>query len=514
MSSSEKNKNLILACDFGTSSVKAALVNADGVIVAQASRSYSLETVRPGWVEQYPDDWWNAMCAITATLLQQSGNDRSSIVALNICAQMCGTVPVDAGGRALMPCLTWLDTRSAEIARRITHDLVRVGGYGIRPLLHWLWHTNGAPNLAGRDPTSKILWIREQRPEIWEQTEKILDVKDYLVHRCCQRFVTTADVAHLTWLMESGSGGKRWCEKLLGYLDLSSDLFPEIYAHTDIAGHLHGRAAAELGLCEGITVMAGAGDLTASALGAGSLSADEPHLHLGSSAWLGAHVNRRKVDIFNGIGAICSAVPDKYLLVAAQQSGALSLDWAMNTFGNADAASDYNAVNSAVDQSPAGARGLIFTPWLVGECVPRTILADRAEFFHLSSVHNRDDMYRAIMEGVALNIRWAQKAFNRHIGPYRQLRAFGGGANSPAWCRILADTLQLPVLQVEQPHLAGVMGGAMLTSIALGWHSSLADAVTMSRVKCVFEPDINLRSRYEDAFEQFLNLYRLQKKQP
>lgn len=511
MSSSEKNKNLILACDFGTSSVKAALIDRQGHVLAHATRSYPLLTVRPGWVEQYPDDWWKAMCATTSALLQQSGNDRSSIVALNICAQMCGTLPVDAGGRALMPCLTWLDTRSAPIARRITHDLVRVGGYGIRPLLRWLWHTNGAPNLAGRDPVSKILWIREQRPDIWEQTEKILDVKDYLVHRCCQHFTTTADVAHLTWLMESRAGEKRWCKKLLEYLDLSSDLFPAICAHTDIAGQLCGRAASELGLCEGITVMAGAGDLTASALGAGSLSAVEPHLHLGSSAWLGVHVERRKVDIMNGIGTISSAAADKFLLVAAQQSGALALDWAMKTFESAASVSDYGAVNTAVERSPAGARGLIFTPWLLGECVPGIIAADRAEFFHLSPAHNRDDMYRAIMEGVALNIRWAQRVFNRHIGPYRQLRIFGGAANSPAWCRILADTLQIPVVQLEYPQLAGVTGSAMLASIALGWYGSLADAMSMSRIKHVFEPDITARDHYEDAFEQFLQLCRQQK---
>lgn len=512
MSHIPASNNLIAAYDFGTSSVKAALIDDRGNVLAHAARSYPLVTVRPGWVEQHPEDWWNAMCEITRDMLQQSGRDHRSVAALNICAQMCGTVPVDINGAALMPCLTWLDTRSASIARRITHDLVRIGGYGIGPLLRWLWFTNGAPNLSGRDPTSKILWLKEQRPDIWEHTARVLDVKDYLVHRCCGRFVTTPDTAHLTWLMESGPGKKRWCSSLLKRLDISEEVFPEICTSNDIVGQLHGRAAIELGLPQGTRVMAGAGDLTASALGAGSLAVDEPHLHLGSSSWLGAHVNTRKVDVINGIGTICSALPDKYLLVAAQQSGAMSLDWAMHTFGaSSGLRADYAAVNAAVEKSPAGARGLIYTPWLLGECVPRTIAGNRAEFFHLSPEHTRGDMYRAIMEGVALNIRWAKKATNGHIAPHEQLRAFGGGTRSEAWCQILADCLKVPVIQMELPHLAGVYGSAMLAAVALGWYDSLAEAVAMVRRKRIFEPDSRTSDVYDEAFARFLQLYRQQK---
>ncbi|HKK15823.1 MAG TPA: FGGY-family carbohydrate kinase, partial [Gammaproteobacteria bacterium] len=223
-------------------------------------------------------------------------------------------------------------------------------------------------------------------------------------------------------------------------------------------------------------------------------------------------VCKRKVDVINGIGTICSALPDKYLLVAAQQSGAMSLDWAMRTFEPSASSADYAAVNAAVEKSPPGARGLIYTPWLLGECVPRTIAGNRAEFFHLSADHDRGDMYRAIMEGVALNIRWAQKAVNRHIAPHGQLRAFGGGTRSQVWCQILADCLQLPVVQMEQPHLAGVYGAAMLASVALGWYGSLAEATVMARQKRIFDPDITTSSHYEEAFGQFLNLYHQQKK--
>ena len=371
------NKNFIICYDFGTSSVKAALIDDYGNIVADSHCHYPLYLPQPGWAEQNPADWLNAMQAVTAELINISGQPASSINAIGICAQMCGVLPVNKNGLPLSNCLIWLDTRSRDIAHRITNGIPKVSGYGLLPLLRWLWYTNGAPSLSGRDPVSKVLWLKENQPELWNNTAKILDVKDYIVYRCCKRFTTTPDCAHLTWLMDSRPGKVNWSSSLLSSLDIYHEILPEICEPGEIAGKLVQETANELGLRAGIPVIAGAGDLVASALGAGSLLESEPHIHIGSSSWLGVHLNRRKVDVFNNIGTICSANKDRYLLVAAQQTGAMCLEWACNAFGilRQDNKPDYNRFNCIASGSPVGSRGLIFIPWLLGECVPKNIMA-------------------------------------------------------------------------------------------------------------------------------------------
>ncbi|OGT64591.1 MAG: hypothetical protein A3I13_04240 [Gammaproteobacteria bacterium RIFCSPLOWO2_02_FULL_47_50] len=504
---------MIISYDFGTSSVKAALFDTAGNLVSSASQKYPVLTPKPGWVEQNPDDWWKAMCSITAFLVSSSDTKTSSISALNICAQMCGTLPVDIHGRPLTNCLTWLDTRSEDIAGRITKGTIRVGGYGLIPLLRWLWITHGAPNLSGRDPTSKILWLREQLPGIWKQIHKILDVKDYLLYRCCGRFTTTPDSAHLTWLMNSQPGRKCWSATLLSRLGINPELLPEICKSTDIIGELQANAAAELGLKKGIIVMAGAGDVTASALGAGSVKISDLHLHIGTSSWSGAHVKRQTVDVYNNIGSICSADPDNYLLIAAQQSGGLCLDWASRQLGLMDSGTpDYVAINSMVEHSRTCASSPLFLPWLMGECVPRKIPVNRAGFVNLGHHHNKQDIFRAILEGVALNIRWAYIKMNKLLDNRGEnIRFLGGGANSQAWCQILADILQTPVLQMDMPQLGGARGGAMLASVALGWHNSLEEAVKTAKIRQTFYPDQNTTDYYDERFMRFLIHYRLNK---
>lgn len=497
---------MIISYDFGTTSVKAALIDMESNIVSSAIQKYPLISPRPGWVEQNPDDWWNAMRSITAILLATSEIKATSISALNICAQMCGTLPVDIHGKPLTNCLTWLDTRSEEIAKRITKGSIRVGGYGLIPLINWLWVTRGAPNLSGRDATSKIIWLREQLPELWKRTHKILDVKDYLIHRCSGRYITTPDSAHLTWLMDTRPGKKCWSPALLSRLDINPDLLPEICKSTDMAGELQATAATELGLAEGTVVMAGAGDVTASALGAGSVNITDIHLHIGTSSWTGAHVNRQLVDVHKNIGAICSADPDKYLLVAAQQSGGFCLDWACRILGIMDSGTpDYAAISSLLENPEIRTSNPLFLPWLMGEYVPGKIPTNSAGFINLSRDHNKQDIFRAILEGVALNIRWAYVRMNKLLdNKGTNIRFLGGGANSNAWCQILADSLQSPVLQMDMPHLGGVRGGAMLAAVAIGWHKNIDEAVKTAKIRQTYYPDRNISDYYDERFARFL----------
>ena len=244
--------------------------------------------------------------------------------------------------------------------------------------------------------------------------------------------------------------------------------------------------------------------------GAGSLFESEPHIHIGSSSWLGVHLNSRKVDVINNIGTICSADLNRYLLVAAQQTGAMCLDWACNVFGilGHDNKPDYNRFNGMAAQSPVGSRGLIFLPWLLGECVPTNIPAGSASFINLSSEHDMQDILRSILEGVAINILWAYKAISKHMKNIENIRFFGGGAHSDIWCQILADAIGLPLKRIDKPHLAGVSGAAMLASTALGWQNNLTEAVKTARINTVFYPDSKNTEYYEQQFYKYLGHYK------
>jgi xylulokinase len=506
--------DLILGYDVGTSSVKVGLFDPSGRAVASGRQGYPLLTPAPGWAEQRPDDWWQAMCGATRRLLADSGIAPGRIVALGMSAQVAGAVPVDRAGEPLHNALIWLDTRSEPIARRLTGGPVRIGGYGLGALARWLWRTNGAPNREGRDPTSKYLWFREAKPEIWSRVHKLLDVKDYLLHRATGRFVTTPDCAHLSWLMDSRRHRKGWSEALLAHVGLEAALLPEIVASTAPVGTLRAEAAAELGLAPETLVAAGAGDITAFALGAGRLETGALLLHIGTSAWWGCHLPRRKVDPLTGIATLAAAEPERYLLVAAQEAAGACVEWAGRGLGfETGEGIDFAAFDGAAAAvSPDPAQPFFF-PWLGGERVPVDDRHLRGGFAGLSARHGRAELAHAVLEGVALNIRWAMRTVDRmRDSAEPTVRFLGGGAASAVWAGLLADVLQRPLETVRAPELGGAAGAAMTAAVAAGWYPDLEAATGMARVERRHEPDAELGAHYQARFDRFLAHFRRTRK--
>ena len=504
--------DLVLGYDFGTSSVKAALFDRDGRIVADGQRSYPLMLPEDGWAEQAPEDWWAAMGAVTRAILDTAQVNPNRIAALGLAAQMCGTIPVDRDGGPLHNCLIWLDTRSDAVARRITGGGPRIAGYGAFKLLRWLYLTNGAPNLSGKDPASKIVWLRENRPALWARAHKLLDVKDWLVQRCCGAFVTTEDCAHLTWLMDTRKGRRRWSPILLRQAGLEATRLPAITRATENAGALTPSAADHLGLAAGTPVAAGAGDVNACAVAAGDLSPGIYHVHLGTSMWLGTHTTGRRVDPLSGIATICAARPDSYFLVATQESAGSAAAWAARCLGfeGADGAAERALDTAAADAAPA-ADAPYFFPWLYGERAPADDKFIRAGFVNASLAHGRSALARSVLEGVALNTRWALQYAERLGGRAdRDIRIMGGAARSDLWCQIIADVLQRPVARPDRPELGGARGAAAIATVTAGWHESLdaAAATAAAAPRRRFEPDADRADLYRERYARFVDYYR------
>ena len=504
----ETDKDLVLGYDFGTSAVKAALIRRDGSIAARGSAPYPLQLPASGWAEQRPEDWWAAMRKVTASVMADAGAGPARLAAIGICAQMCGVVPVDAGGAALSPCLIWLDTRSAGLARKVWGGSISLAGYAPVNLYRWMRITGGAPNLSGKDPTSKMLWLREHAPQAWQRVHKLLDVKDYIVRRCTQQSVTSFDTAHLTWLFDAREGRKQWSSELLRRVGLDSDLLPDVMPATGVAGGLAADAAAELGLAAGTPVTAGFGDVSAAALSSGAVAPGAAHICVGTSAWFGAHLAKSRVDPLTGIGTICRADGEGYLLIAAQESAGASLRWVMEAMGFAP--EGFDAFENLAREARPQAGAPMFFPWLYGERAPIQDERVRGGFLNLSMEHSRAGMARAAYEGVALNLRWAMVPFDRLAGtPGTPLRITGGGANSAFWCQMFADMLGRQIERVEAADLGGAKGGAMTAAVAAGWYKNIAAAAAaMTRVERTFLPDPSLARLYQERFALFAAAYR------
>ncbi len=494
----------VLGYDFGTSALKAALFDSEGQIVASASEALRLLLPAPGWAEQRPEDWWTAMAAVTRRVLAEAGASADSVQALGLAAQMAGVVPVDVNGVALSDCLIWLDMRSSEIAKREFGG--PVAGYAPFDLARWLRYTGGAPNLSGKDPPTKMIWLRERMPEVWARTHKLLDVKDYLLHRCTGRFVTSYDCAHLTWLFDGRAGHKHWSPQLLERLGLDINMLPEVVAATDVAGGLTQAAAEALALRPGTPVSVGTGDVSAAALAAGAPENGSAHFCIGTSSWFGAMIPKSRVNPLTGIGSISGADGKDYLLIATQENAGGCAKWAANALGFDG---DFEAFEQAAGQARERADAPMFTPWMFGERVPIDDKHVRGGFSKLSLDFGREDMARAVYEGVALNARWAMKDFDRLSGRSgTPLRLIGGGARSALWCQILADVLQRPLERIVEPESGGTRGSAMTAAVVAGWYPDLAAASSMTRAARMFQPDPALADFYGTRFSEFTRYYR------
>jgi xylulokinase len=272
-----------------------------------------------------------------------------------------------------------------------------------------------------------------------------------------------------------------------------------------VAGELTQAAAEALGLRAGIPVSVGTGDVSAATLAAGTPENGSAHFCIGTSSWFGAMIPKSRVNPLTGIGSISGADGKDYLLIATQENAGSCAKWAVNALGF----DDFDAFEQAAGQARERADAPLFTPWMFGDRVPIDDKHVRGGFSRLSLDSGREDMARAIYEGVALNARWAMKDFDRLSGRAGvPLRLIGGGARSALWCQIFADVLQRPLERIVEPESGGTRGSAMTAAVVAGWYPDLAAASVMTRTARVFQPDPALADFYAARFAAFTRYYK------
>ncbi len=508
----------ILTHDLGTSGNKAALFDLNLELISQTKEDYPLYYPKPGWAEQNPENYWDAVKKATNTLIHQSNIDADEILTIVFDCQMNCTIPIDNEGNALMNSISWLDTRAAPLTRKFSKGLIKISGYGLKNILMFLKITGGAPGFNGKDPISHILWLKENKPEIYEKTYKFLSVKDFIIYRCTKKAVTSRDLGHTSWMMNSNPGIFEWSDEILKKFKIDRNKLPEIKKSTDIVGELTIEASKELNLKSGTPVFVSSGDLTSAALGSGAIIDNKLIVCLGTADWVAAHTSKRLKDIAHYAGSISSS-QENYLCISKQETGATCLDWVIQQMFRSElerfkVSSEelYLHLNSITEKAEVGSKNLIFTPWMFGERSPINDPNVRGGFYNLSLEHTRDNILRSIYEGVAFNIKWSLITIEKLVGKSEEINCIGGGAKSDVWCQILADVLKRNIVQMETPDLAAAKGSAIISMVSLRFLNKFSDAIPMIKVRKVFFPNTKNEEIYNRLFKEYIKIYKRNKK--
>jgi xylulokinase len=507
---------LVLAIDLGTSGPKVALANSRGQILAHEFAPNTVYYLPHGGAEQDPEDWWRAIKTATAALLARHEDKRSRIAALCCTTQWSGTVAVGAGGTPLMNAIIWLDSRGAPYVHEIAGRTVRIQGYGPGKLWKWLRLTGGAPSASGKDPIAHILFLKHERPDIYARTHKFLEPKDYLNFRLTGRLVSTYDTIALHWVTDNRDPDRvDYDAGLLAMSSIERDKLPDLVRAVDLLGPVKPEVAEELGLPPFVQVAGGTPDIHSAAIGAGAIQPFAGHIYIGTSSWLTCHVPFKKTDILHNMTSLPSAIPGRYLLVNEQETagGCLSflrdrLFFPDDGLTGAPPADVYKRFDMLAAEAPPGSGKLIFTPWLYGERTPIEDHTVRGGFFNLSLQTTRLHMIRAVMEGVAYNSRWLLGCVEKYTGrKFDALNMIGGGASSRVWCQIMADVLDRPIRQVNDPIQANARGAALLGAVAMGW-TSFDEAAGEITIRETFHPRPENRTIYDELFAEFTHIYK------
>ncbi len=491
----------LLGVDLGTSGTKTVLFDENGVAISSYTGEYPLYQPQNGWAEQNPEDWWNATREGIRTVITSSGINSSDIAGIGISGQMHGLVLLDANGAVLRNSIIWCDGRTGKQCAEITKKI------GAERLIE----ITANPALTGFT-AGKILWVRENEPDVWASAEHILLPKDYIRYKLCDVFATEVSDAAGMNLLDVHT--RDWSDEILNKLEIPKSMMPKVYESVEVTGNVNCNVAASLGLADGTPVVGGAGDNAAAAVGMGVVSSGKAFTTIGTSGVVFAHSDEVAIDPQGRVHTFCSAVPGKYTVMSCTLAAGLSLKWFRDTFCDSEQSvaklvnSDvYSLMSLEAEISPVGANRLIYLPYLMGERSPILDEMSRGAFIGLSAIHTKGDMIRAVMEGVIYSQRHCLDILAEMGVAPKTMLACGGGGKSPLWRQMMADIMNCDVMTTEVDE-GPALGVAILAGVGAGVYESVEKACEkIIRYKEAQPPIPNNTEKYSQVFELYKGLY-------
>ncbi len=490
----------LLAHDLGTSGNKATLFDLSGRLVASAVCEYGIQYPHDRWVEQNPAEWWDAICSSTRELISTAAINSHEIASVSFSAQMMGCLLLDSSGNPLRPMITWADTRAKKQEAWMIAKVGLERGYRIT-----------GHRLSASYSAAKLLWVKENEPEIYRDAWKMVHAKDYIIHRLTGQLVTDYSDASSTNLLDIER--KVWSEELLEAFEIRPDLLPPLHPSTDVAGTVTAAAAALTGLAEGTPVVIGGGDGSCAAVGAGVVKAGSAYNVIGTSSWISTAAPEPCFDpemrTFNWV----HLDPELYTPCGTMQAAGLSYQWYRNTLcaeealrAEAEGKSVYSLIDAEASSVPAGSGGLLFLPYLIGERSPWWNHDARGAFIGLSASMTKGYMSRAVLEGVGYNLRIILEAVAAQQ-PIERVSMIGGGAKGRVWLQILADMWGIPLEVPRFQEEATSLGAAICGGVGVGVYESFAACAEFNPTSEVILPNPSNRGRYDDMYGIFQDAY-------
>ena len=487
---------LLLGLDAGTSSVKAVLLDLGGNLCASSSAEYPLHHLRSGWVEQDPEDWWQATGKAIREVLAKVEHGPERIIGLAISSQAPTLLPLDSSGRPLRPAIIWMDRRAEAESVRLTEVL------GAEEIHRITGNRPDAFYVAAR-----LLWLRNHEPEILKQTWKFAQVNGYLNYRLTGQL--TVDPSHAVLMQMRDYATGEWSKALCSACGVDPAQFPEVMESHHIQGEVTAEAAKATGLKAGTPVMAGIIDSPAAALEAGVAEPGIAVEMTGTSTVVIIPNDRGLTE--PALIAMPHALPGIHLLLGAMVSSGGSLRWFQDQFAQVTDPESRTASFDQLTKEAAGiepgSQGVIFLPYMMGERSPIWHTNARGVFFGLSLATPKAALVRAIMEGAAFALRHNVETAQRAGAEVREMRSTGGCSRSDLWNQIKADVLGMP-LQLTRAAVGSPFGAAILAGMGAGAfpdiRKSLPEMVHLDRR---FEPNPANHEKYTQIYRVYRNIY-------
>ena len=498
----QRDMTAFLGIDAGTTSLKAALCDLEGRLLAIDRQEYQLETPAPSMVELDAEVYWQACAASVRNVIARSGVDSARIPALCISSQGETLIPVDSEGAPTRKAIVWLDNRAADQARSINSQFD----------IDTLYHTTGQPEVVPGWPACKILWIRNNEPHVFARTAMFLLLEDYLLHRLTGRFVTESGLQTSSLLLDIRN--KRWWQPMLDYVGVTPNNLGELMDPGEIVGPLCPEAAEATGLSGSTLAVTGAMDQAVGAVGAGNFRPGIVTETTGGALAILATLDKPLFDPARRVPCHYHARKDTYCLLPWGQTAGMALKWFRDNFfyletqvardGGFD---EYDLMTRMAEGVSRGCDGMTVLPHLEGAACPEFDPAARAVFYGATLKHTRGHFVRAIMESVGYMLK-KNLSIAEELGvSVAEIRCMGGGARSPLWLRMKADILQKPVTPVECEESA-CLGAALIAAVATGSYTSLEEgAEHMVRLGATTEPEPDRGGVYRQGYDRYLELY-------